>query len=53
MLSINRTGPEKESNIQGLQNSVSPFKNTNEKKKTLVNSSPVVLVKKKGSAKYS
>ena len=39
--------------ISGLQDSSSPFKSVNEKNKSLVNASPVVLVKKKGSAKYS
>ena len=53
MLSVNRAEPESQFKVQGLQNSASPFKGSSEKKKTLVNSSPVVLVKKKGSAKYS
>ena len=37
----------------GLQDSKSPFKSVNEKHKSTIHGSPVVLVKKKGSAKYS
>ena len=49
MISGDRDGtPQK-----GLQDSSSPFKSVNGKNKNLVNASPVVLVKKKGSAKYS